>query len=151
LPSQRPGACIAYENAASQERVFGKEKDYRVSFAAKTSSEWLNPGVRRERIGGCNVKGARIEEETKIIGVQSFGQSNVSLPFMRQDVYSQAEGEWLSERGTNESHPMYLEGNSSRSIERLLKVNHKNVAVWAKAYSKRFSKAGIPEKPQAAQ
>ena len=46
---------------------------------------------------------------------------------------------------------MYLEGNSFRSIERLLKVNHQSVANWVKAYSERLPTAQVPEKLKVAE
>jgi transposase-like protein len=46
---------------------------------------------------------------------------------------------------------LYLEGNSFRSIERLLKVNHQSVANWVKAYSEKLPKAKVPEKPRVAE
>jgi transposase-like protein len=45
----------------------------------------------------------------------------------------------------------YMEGNSFRSIERLLKVNHQSVANWVKAYSEKLPKATVPEKPKVAE
>jgi transposase-like protein len=46
---------------------------------------------------------------------------------------------------------LYLEGNSFRSIERLLKVNHQSVANWVKAYSEKLPKAQVPEKSKVAE
>jgi len=46
---------------------------------------------------------------------------------------------------------LYLEGNSFRSIQRLLKVNHQSVANWVRAYSERLPKAEVPEKPKVAE
>ena len=46
---------------------------------------------------------------------------------------------------------LYLEGNSFRSIQRLLKVNHQSVANWVRAYSERLPDAQVPEKPKVAE
>lgn len=46
---------------------------------------------------------------------------------------------------------LYLEGNSFRSIERLLKVNHQSVANWVKQYSERLPTAQVPKKPKVAE
>jgi transposase-like protein len=46
---------------------------------------------------------------------------------------------------------LYLEGNSFRSIERLLKVNHQSVANWVKQYSEQLPKVKLPEKPKVAE
>ena len=46
---------------------------------------------------------------------------------------------------------MYLEGNSFRSIERILQVNHQSVANWVRAYSERLPKASVPQKPKVAE
>ena len=43
---------------------------------------------------------------------------------------------------------LYLEGNSFRSIERLLKVNHQSVANWVKEYSERLPNAQVTKKPK---
>ncbi|MBK9925628.1 MAG: hypothetical protein IPP66_10080 [Anaerolineales bacterium] len=41
-----------------------------------------------------------------------------------------------------------MEGNSFRSIQRLLRVNHQSVANWVKAYSEQLPNAQVPEKPK---
>ena len=46
---------------------------------------------------------------------------------------------------------LYVEGNSFRSIARLLGVNHQSVANWVKEYSERLPKAQVPEKPKVAE
>jgi len=46
---------------------------------------------------------------------------------------------------------LYLEGNSFRGIERLLKVNHQSVANWVKGYSERLPRAKLPQKPKVAE
>ena len=46
---------------------------------------------------------------------------------------------------------LYLEGNSFRSIERILQINHQSVANWVKTYSEKLPKAKIPEKPKVAE
>jgi transposase-like protein len=46
---------------------------------------------------------------------------------------------------------LYLEGNSFRSIERLLKINHQSVANWVKAYSEQLPKVKLPEQPKVAE
>ena len=46
---------------------------------------------------------------------------------------------------------LYLEGNSFRSIERLLKVNHQSVANWVKEYAERLPNAHMPGKPKVAE
>src|SRR5258706_15780742 len=40
---------------------------------------------------------------------------------------------------------LYLEGNSFRSIQRLLNVNHQSVANWIKKYSEQLPKVKLPE------
>jgi len=45
---------------------------------------------------------------------------------------------------------LYMEGNSFRSIARLLGVNHQSAANWVKEYSERLPKARVSEKPKAA-
>jgi len=44
-----------------------------------------------------------------------------------------------------------LEGNSFRSIQRLLKVNHQSVANWVEEYSERLPDAQVSEKPKVAE
>ena len=46
---------------------------------------------------------------------------------------------------------LYLEGNSFRSIERLLKVNHQSLANWVKEYSEQLPNAHMPEKSKVAE
>ena len=46
---------------------------------------------------------------------------------------------------------LYLEGNSFRSIERLLRVNHQSVANWIKAYAESLPEAEVPAKPKVAE
>jgi transposase-like protein len=46
---------------------------------------------------------------------------------------------------------LYLEGNSFRSIDRLLQVNHQSVANWVKVYSERLPTAQVPKKPKVAE
>ncbi len=47
-----------------------------------------------------------IEEEATQIRIQSFRQPKVSLSSVWQDVHVQAEAEWLSNRGLNQSDPI---------------------------------------------
>ena len=46
---------------------------------------------------------------------------------------------------------LYLEGNSFRSIQRLLKINHQSVANWVKEYSEQLPKVKLPERPKVAE
>ena len=46
---------------------------------------------------------------------------------------------------------LYLEGNSLRSIGRILKVTHQSVSNWVEAYSKQLPKPDLSEKPQVAE
>ena len=46
---------------------------------------------------------------------------------------------------------LYLEGNSLRSIGRILKVTHQSVSNWIEAYAKRLPKSNLPERPQVAE
>jgi transposase-like protein len=46
---------------------------------------------------------------------------------------------------------LYVEGNSFRSIARLLKITHQSLANWVKQYSKQLPKANLPVKPKVAE
>lgn len=46
---------------------------------------------------------------------------------------------------------LYLEGNSFRSIARLLNITHQSVANWVKQYSKQLPKAKLPVKSKVAE
>jgi transposase len=46
---------------------------------------------------------------------------------------------------------LYLEGNSLRSIGRILKVTHQSVSNWIEAYSQQLPPSALPEKPQVAE
>jgi len=46
---------------------------------------------------------------------------------------------------------LYLEGNSLRSIGRILKVTHQSVSNWIATYSQQLPKSDLPDKPQVAE
>ena len=46
---------------------------------------------------------------------------------------------------------LYLEGNSLRSIGRILKVTHQSISNWIEAYSQQIPKSDLPERPQVAE
>lgn len=46
---------------------------------------------------------------------------------------------------------LYLEGNSLRSIGRILKVTHQSVSNWVEVYAQQLPKSALPEKSQVAE